>query len=337
MSNKEAPIFVLGCPRSGTTVLYHMLLSTGHFAIYRAESQVFDMIAPRFGNLRTARDRGRLADAWIGSWLFERSGLDREGLRDRIVDDCHNPGDFLSLVMESIASKQGVSRWADCTPNHLLHIPEIKRTVPEARVIHIIRDGRDVALSLAKANWARPLPWRKGQALEAAAVYWDWIVGRGRADGKKIAPDYVEVSFEQLVTDPRVILENLSSFVGVNLDYDAIRQAGIGSISEPNSSFPDEQGESFHPVGRWRQKLSPAQLIRVELLIGKRLQGTGYDLSSQIAKRSAPRWTASATRHTYRSCFSAKQWLKTRTQLGRLVSTNVAETDAQHRSLLRSS
>lgn len=331
------PIFVLGCPRSGTTLLYHMLLSTDHFAIYRAETQVFDMIAPRFGNLRTARARRRLANAWIGSWLFERSGLDREGLRKRIVDDCRNGGDFLRLVMQSVAAKQGVSRWADCTPNHLLHIPEIKRTIPEARVIHIIRDGRDVALSLAKANWARPLPWRKGHVLEAAAAYWDWIVGRGRAYGKKIAPDYIEVSFERLVTEPRDTLASLNSFVGVNLNYDSIRQAGIGSVSEANTSFPDERGANFRPVDRWRHKLPPALLMHIEMLIGERLQSTGYALSTPLTGRSPSAWPIRATRRIYCSYFSGKQWLKSQTPLGCLVRTDVTGGNAKRMTLLRRS
>src|SRR5581483_10927825 len=60
MSGRKGPVFVLGCPRSGTTVLYHMLLSAGDFAIYRAESNVFSVMVPRFGNLRSERNRRRL-------------------------------------------------------------------------------------------------------------------------------------------------------------------------------------------------------------------------------------------------------------------------------------
>ena len=48
-ARSKAPVFVLGCPRSGTTLLYHMLLSAGNFAVYRAESQVFNLLEPRFG------------------------------------------------------------------------------------------------------------------------------------------------------------------------------------------------------------------------------------------------------------------------------------------------
>ena len=76
MSRKTAPVFVLGCPRSGTTVLYHMLLSAGGFAVYRSESNVFNLLVPRFHGMRSAADRKELLDVWLRSKLFRVSGLD---------------------------------------------------------------------------------------------------------------------------------------------------------------------------------------------------------------------------------------------------------------------
>src|SRR3984957_4937118 len=71
----KAPVFVLGCPRSGTTVLYHMLLSAGDFAVYRTESNVFNPLLPRFGGMRSAADRKALLDVWLRSKLFRVSEL----------------------------------------------------------------------------------------------------------------------------------------------------------------------------------------------------------------------------------------------------------------------
>jgi hypothetical protein len=121
---RTAPVFVLGCPRSGTTVLYHMLLSAGGFAVYRAESKVFNLLAPRFGGMRSANDRRRLMHHWLGSMLFRRSGLDARKIEAIIMAECGGPGDFMRLVMEGVARAQGVERWADCTPEHLLYMRE---------------------------------------------------------------------------------------------------------------------------------------------------------------------------------------------------------------------
>src|SRR3984893_1282442 len=113
---RTAPVFVLGCPRSGTTVLYHMLLSAGNFAVYRAESNVFNLLAPRFGGMRSSTDRKELLDVWLRSKLFRVSGLDAGEISARIMSDCHSGGDFLRILMQEIARQQAVARWADCTP-----------------------------------------------------------------------------------------------------------------------------------------------------------------------------------------------------------------------------
>ena len=71
----QAPVFVVGCPRSGTTLLYHMLLSAGNFAVYRAESQVFNILEPGFGDLKNSRHRRAMLTAWYNSPLFTKTAL----------------------------------------------------------------------------------------------------------------------------------------------------------------------------------------------------------------------------------------------------------------------
>src|SRR5438309_4788233 len=220
LSMNKQPVFVLGSPRSGTTLLYHMLLSAGDFAIYRTESNVFNLLVPRFGNLNVRGNRQKLMNAWLSSKLFTRSGLDAHEIEAKILEECRNGGDFLKMVMEEIACQQGVKRWADCTPEHLLYLSEIKRTIPDALVIHILRDGRDVALSLEKQGWIRPLPWDKNKCLLVAGLYWEWIVNRGRENGRRLGGDYMEVYFEELSLEPRKTLGRLGEFIGHDLDYD---------------------------------------------------------------------------------------------------------------------
>src|ERR1700733_9234752 len=155
-ARSKAPVFVLGCGRSGTKMLYHTLLSAGGFAVYHAESNAFNLIGLRFGNLAKAENRRALLDQWLRSKLFSRSGLTREEIEPKILQDCRNAGDFLRILMETIARKQGVERWAESTPLHLLYLPTIKKLIPDALIVHIIRDGRDVAVSLNKIKWIVP-------------------------------------------------------------------------------------------------------------------------------------------------------------------------------------
>src|SRR5256885_7667026 len=91
-TRKHAPVFVLGCGRSGTTLLYHMLLSAGGFVVYRAESNAINLLEPRFGDLSLKRNKQRLMDAWLASKLFERSGLEAEAIRAKVIAECRNGG-----------------------------------------------------------------------------------------------------------------------------------------------------------------------------------------------------------------------------------------------------
>ena len=308
---------MLGCPRSGTTVLYHMLLSSGGFAVYRSESNVFNLLVPRFGGMRSASDRKDLMDCWLRSTLFRVSGLDAAQIEGKIMAECRNGGDFLRLVMEEVAHFQGAERWADCTPEHLLSMREIKRQIPNALFVHIIRDGRDVALSYVKQGWSYPLPWDRDERLGVAGLYWEWIVRKGREQGGHLGADYQEVRFEELVKHPQQTLSRLGEFIEHDLDYDRIQRAGIGSVKEPNSSFAGETEGSFNPVDRWRKQMSPEQTADFETLVGEFLRELGYSLVSEPNRSMNLR--AARLRATYLAMFETKSWIRTNTPLGRLV------------------
>src|SRR5271157_3244172 len=102
-SRSKAPVFVIGCGRSGTTLLYHMILSAGNFAVYRTESNVINLLEPRFGDLSVGRNRQRLMKAWYGSRLYTLSELKKEPLEARVNAECRNGGDFLRIIMEEMA------------------------------------------------------------------------------------------------------------------------------------------------------------------------------------------------------------------------------------------
>ena len=112
-ARSKAPVFVLGCGCSGTKFLYHTLLSAGGFAVYHAESNAFNLLGLRFGNLANRGNRRKLLDAYYKSMLFERTGLKPADIDQRVMEECRNAGDFLRIVMEAVADKQGAQRWAE--------------------------------------------------------------------------------------------------------------------------------------------------------------------------------------------------------------------------------
>jgi|SRR5947209_3145191 len=323
LARNKRPVFVLGSPRSGTTLLYHMLLSAGNFAMYRTESNVFNLLVPRFGDLSVPRNKQEMLKVWLGSKLYERSGLDAQEIQRKVMAECRSGGDFLRIVMGEMCRKQGVERWADCTPDHLLYLDQIKNTIPEALVIHIVRDGRDVALSLEKQGWIRPFPGDRKNSVLVAGLYWEWIVTQGRDKGRAWGADYAEVHFEDLITNPRPTLAKLGEFIDHDLDYDRILKVGVGSVSDPNTSFKANGSGSFNPVGRWKSQFAPGVLTKFESVIGNTLAALGYELSTERAARNGRHF--SSRRAAYHALYGSKLWLRRNTPLGRwLISDDLS-------------
>jgi len=316
----RAPVFVLGAPRSGTTLLYHMLLSAGGFAVFRAETHVFDLLGPRFGDFGKLRNRRVLLEEWLRSNSFRISGLDPARVEELVLNHCRGRGDFLRKMMEEIAHCQQVDRWAECTPDHLLYVPEIKKEIPDALIIHIIRDGRDVAVSAAKQGWFRPFPWDRHRSVLVAGLYWEWVVGKGCAFGRMLGSDYLEVRFEQLLVDPTGTLARIGEFIGHDLEYERIRRVGIGSVSSPNTSF--EVAKGFAPLGRWREQLDREDKARLEFLLGNTLTRLEYPVSAVSTKINE--FELRRMKAIYPFWFEAKQWLKSHTAAGKfLVRTTI--------------
>jgi len=332
MDRAKAPVFVLGSPRSGTTFLYNTILSSGNFAVYLAESNVFSKIAPAFGDLRSRANRAKLMSAWLQSDYFKRTGLKADEIRAEILSDCGNAGDFLRIVMERIAQNQGVERWAENTPYHLLQIPQIKATIPNALIIHIIRDGRDVAMSFSRLGGeGRRFPWDRDHELLVSGLYWEWVVRKGREYGRRLGPDYLEVRYEELVQHPRETLKVLSAFIDHDLNYERIQQNAIGAVKTPNSSFKDStRNATFSPVGRWKG-LSGIEADRLQALLGPLLQELGYDVSQPASLD----FTAWRLRTFYLVYHELKELLK-RSPFSRfLVCKDCLETGFLDRDLSR--
>jgi hypothetical protein len=279
-----------------------MLLSAGGFARYRTETHVFSALAPRFGGLRSATDIRAALDVWLASDCHPLTGIPDDVVRALILQKCHSAGDFLRLVMEELARRQHVPRWAETTPGHLLHMQEIADQIPGARFVHVIRDGRDVAASLARQGWIHPLPFDRQRPALAAAAYWRWLIGTGRSEGRALGDAYLEIRYEDLVDRPQETLDHVAAFIGQPLDYAQIQQVGIGSVGRPNTSFPEAKG-GFK--GRWRTELSAEDARSVDAILAAPLRDLGYESAGTPAGPTEILRTV-----LYAARFSARRALK---------------------------
>jgi len=326
---KHTPVFVMGCHRSGTNLLYDMLLSSGGFAIYRGYLPFYKVLIPRFGSMENRENRKKILETWLRSKGFRRTGLDPGKLSADVLNDCRTGGDFIRMVMDGVAQNQGARRWAVYDPDNVLHLESVKADIPSALFVHIIRDGRDIALSLKKMGGFTPLPWDRGKtpSLVATALYWEWMVRKGREHGRRVPANYIEIHYEDLITKPQETLQKLGAFIDHDLDYEKIRNAGLGRLSETNSSFREEgEKEEINPLERWKERLSPEEIAAIESAVGPCLEETGYALSHAAGTRSAGLRSA-WMRTMYPNLLSTKLWLKLNTPLGRLADMSVLELE----------
>jgi hypothetical protein len=318
----------MGCHRSGTNLLYDTLLSAGGFAVYRGYLPIYKILIPKFGQLDKLENRKKILQVWLRSKGFRRSGLDAALVSEKVLNDCRNGGDFMRITMDEIARQQKVSRWAVYDPDTVLHVPKIKADLPNAIFVHIIRDGRDIALSLMKMGGFRPFPWNREQrGLLETALYWEWTVRKGRQYGREIPANYIEIRYEDLILDPRRVLKELGQFIEHDLDYDRIQKTGLGRLSESNSSFREERKEDQgNPVNRWKEKLSRQEIAELEATIGPCLQEFGYELTVAENIRHAglkDKWMHAV----YPRILDTKFFLKIKTPLGRLADLSALELD----------
>jgi hypothetical protein len=321
---KNAPVFVVGCHRSGTNLLYDTLMSAGGFAIYRGYLPIYKMLIPRFGGLDKDRSRKKIIANWLRSKGFRRSGLEASALAAKL-ENSRNGGDFIRIVMDGIAENQSCSRWAVYDPDDVLYLPQIKRDIPAALFVHIIRDGRDIALSLRKMGGFTPFFWnRKPAGLVETALYWEWMVRKGRHYGSAIPGDYIEVRYEDLVAEPRRTLAALGDFLQHDLDYDRIQKSSLGTLRNSNSSFRQEEQAQPGPLNRWRQSLSKEEIASIEAIVGNCLAESGYALTTSDEERKTGLRDASL-RSLYASFLDTKLWFKIKTPMGRFTNTSALE------------
>jgi hypothetical protein len=311
----QPPVFIVGCPRSGTSFLYHLLLSAGGFAEFHTQMNAYDVLEPIYGPLNTAKNKARMMRDWLQSKAFQVSGLDAAQIEAKVMTECNHAGDFLRIVMNEVACAQNVDRWADSTPTNIPHMLRIASDFPDAKFLHIIRDPRDIALSLERRKWSRPLPWDKDRALLAAGLYWKWIVRRGREYGALLSAKYMEVRYEDLVRRPGEILADVGDFLQHELDFNRIQKASVGSVKIPLTSFREDLNHGrFNPIGRWKEKFPPQQLQEFEDLVGNYMVEVGYPRATSPGRR----WVfVSRNRFLYGCFYPLKQWVKVNTPLSR--------------------
>ena len=185
--------------------------------------------------------------------------------------------DAVRRVFDFYASRNGKSRYGDKTPAYVLRVPLLAELFPESRFIHLIRDGRDVAVSFSHVRFG---PHNVGET----AIYWKRRVLQGRKDGQALGEHrYREVRYEDLVREPEAVLTDLCAFADLEFDPAMLRYFEGTSQFVGSTGFPEAHQRLFLPptagLRDWRVELAPDDIRRFEAVAGKQLDDLGYCLA----------------------------------------------------------
>lgn len=284
----DRPIFVVGCPRSGTTMLQLMLHAHPRIAIPPETRFLLEgyRIRHEFGDLSQVDNRRKLAD-----WIVHRKrsrfidlDLDADTLFDEIVTGPGTLGSAVGTVFRAYAARHGKPRWGDKRPAYIDNLDVILRLFPNAQIISIIRDGRDCVASL------KEMTWHRNGVLGAVSV-WARAVDRADDAARTLGPHtYHQLRYEDLVRDPAAELRAICHFLGEDFDPAMLAPAQIAKVAVPKAKtwHVRTHGDvNTDRVQRWRRSLSPSELGLCETVLGGRLAAHGYR-PAEVALTRAP-------------------------------------------------
>ena len=288
--------FVVGLTRSGTTLLRMMLDAHRELTVPPETHFVPDLIKAA----RAGGDADALLAAVASNRTWADFGIAEPELRRRF--EAITPGDAGEAVrafFDAYAERQGKPRWGDKTPAYMLSVQRIGRALPEARFIHLIRDGRDVALSQS----ARALNEQPPVAEQAAR--WVKRIGKSREQAAAlVGARYVEARYEDLVRDPEPTLRRICEFI--DLDFDpgmlSYHERAAERLAEMSGELRAEGGHATQEAGyrvanhepttkppdpskldKWRRAMTAADVAAYEEVAGEMLTDLGYELSGDAS------------------------------------------------------
>ena len=274
------PIIVVGCPRSGTTMLQLMLHAHPRIAIPPETRFVLTAYANRraFGDL--GDPARRLA---LGRWIVDRPetkfadlGLDPTATLGRITAQAGTLGSALGTVFRDYAARFGKPRWGDKRPSYLRNLDVILQLFPDAQIINIVRDGRDCVASLKEMSWHR-------EGLHATVAIWARAVDDARRAARRLPRDqWHQLRYEDLVADPAGELTRLCAFLGEDYDPAMACPARVAGIAVPTHKRWHQRTHgpvTTERVQSWQTRLSAEEVALCEAALGTRLVSHHYELS----------------------------------------------------------
>jgi hypothetical protein len=287
-------LFIVGCPRSGTTLLQRLVDTHPQMAVTPETHWI-----PRWFHKKAAK--GLTPDGLVTRKLlrklllyprFLELGIRRKEIKGLIPRGGQVPyAHFVGGLFDLYGQRRGKPVVGDKTPGYARDLPLLHALWPAARFVHLIRDGRDVCLSIL--SWERARHWRAGEGaarfrgwgedpVGTAALWWEWHVRLAREAGAEFGAGlYYELRYEALVARPVEECRTLCAFLGVS-DDGMVRSYEERARADPGQDARHPWMPITQGLRDWQSQMPPADVERFEAVAGTLLDELGY-------RRAAPR------------------------------------------------
>jgi len=275
-----SPVFVVGCPRSGTTLVQTILDGLPRLSVLYEADALIDIPLGLRSWLANASEALTLAEAYPNSWAHSFDARTARAVcRELGITDATGA---MRVLAASQALAQGKGRWGTKNPKALLHVAELAIVYPDAQFVHVIRDGRDSASSQARVH---------DRSVVQGALLWRTGMRTGRRAGSRLGPDrYLEVRLEELLSSPEEQIRRMCAFLGEDFDQSLLHFHTTARERIPPSGLPfhPKLGEPPRPLPPSRDGAATGLRQRaVAALIDAELVELGYvpDASSRRCRR----------------------------------------------------
>jgi hypothetical protein len=285
--------FIVGVGRSGTTMLRLMLDAHPELTIPPETHFVPDLI--------DAIADGATPEQAVQVMTAVRQWGDLHTEPDEVLErwrrlDSFEAGPALRAFYEIFPERQGKSRYGEKTPAYVKNMLKIESVLPEARFIHVIRDGRDVALS----RWKRTLGDKDPAPASRVAETWARRIRRAQRHGRKL-DHYMELRYEDLVTDTEPNLRRICEYLELEWDPAILRyyEHAAERMAEMARDLPAIDGKPTRPgeermkahamtqkppdpsaMYRWKEKMRPEDVVAFDAAAGDLLADLGYEVGT---------------------------------------------------------
>jgi hypothetical protein len=295
--DQDPHLFIVGCARSGTTLLHRIVDAHPEIAITSEMHWISHYV--NFFKNQNRLVTPEVVSELTGHKRFAQFEIPREQFEGLLGSGEPVPyPTFLNRVFGLYGKVKNKPLVGNKTPAYVRSIPTFHALFPEARFVHIIRDGRDVCLSI--------LNWKKGERtagrfatweedpVSTTALWWKWNVTLGREDGAPLGSDlYHEVRYEALVSEPAKECEKLCSFLDLPYDDAMLRFHEGRERTQPSLDAKKAWRPVTSGLRDWRSQMPAGDVERFEAAVGNLLDELGYP-------RAVPRPSSEALKHASR-------------------------------------